>query len=164
MARIALAILGLTMLVLLTSRKTDTLASAVWRGCSAYTPKSRYTSTIVRASTFFNVPAPIIEAILYVESSDGVNNQPGTSGEIGVMQILPTTLTKIKQAYPDLKDYSPAIPEEAIFLGAAYLAMLFKVYPRWEIAIGRYNATSPDKQLIYWNRVKSALARVCANY
>lgn len=110
-----------------------------WLRTGWWQPKTRYLEFVNAAAIRTSVPAPLIEAVLWVESTDGVNTS-GSSGEIGVMQILPSTVPVIKSAWPSLADANPYTIEGNIVLGAAYLRMGYEMHHSWRKAAIGYNA------------------------
>jgi len=106
----------------------------------------RYYDYAVEASRTFNIPVSLILAIIRQESA-GNPRAVGSAGEIGLMQVMPTTAFHLRKlGYPcevyrkeDLFD-----PKTNIFCGASYLAYLRDrylggEYRPWLMAYG-YNA------------------------
>lgn len=104
-----------------------------------WVPKTRYVEQVNAAAIRCAVPQPLIEAVLFVESSDG-RNTTGSAGEIGVMQIMPGTLQDIRKAWPTLGDADVNTVGGNIILGAAYLRMGYEIHGNWRQATIGYNA------------------------
>lgn len=111
-----------------------------YRDAGGYRSKSTFFGYINLASAEFRVPASIIEAILYVESADGANTTGASAGEVGIMQIIPSTAAYIRTLSPSLSGAQPHIPSNAIRMGAALLADNFKKLHSWTKAIIAYNS------------------------
>lgn len=112
-----------------------------YRDVGGYKSKSKFFAFINLASSEFAVPASIIEGVLYAESADGDNVPPvGAAGEIGIMQIIPSTVKYIRTLRPSLSSAEPAIPSNAIRMGTALLADNYKKLGSWTKAIIAYNA------------------------
>lgn len=112
-----------------------------YRAAGDYISKSKFFAFINLASSEFSVPASIVEAVLYVESADGDNVKPvGNAGEIGIMQIIPSTAKYIRTLRPSLALAQPEIPSNAIRMGAALLADNYAKLHSWNKAIIAYNA------------------------
>lgn len=101
--------------------------------------KSRYRSSLSTAAFRFTVPRTRLEAMLFLESSDGTNTNHSLD-EVGIFAIRPATEAVIKKAYPQMQNYSAANPYEAIQLAAAYLNMAYKIFRNWDRATIAYNA------------------------
>jgi len=99
---------------------------------------SRYESAIISASIFFNVPAKILDAMIFVESSDGINLNHST-GEIGVMGIKRGTESDVKKRYSKLQNANLEYPHDNIAIAAGYLRMCYEVWGNWEQAIVAYH-------------------------
>jgi soluble lytic murein transglycosylase-like protein len=119
-----------------------------------YRSKSRYTDEINAAFLETDTPPQIIEAVLWVESSDGADISPPdnkNSGEIGVMQIIPKTVALIQAEYPRLANMNPSVPADSIMLGAQYLRIGFDQHKDWDKAIIGYNAGHDSKRVTVSN-------------
>lgn len=153
---VSLATIAIIILVFLFLRKNT--------ACK-WVSKSRYVNDIADAAMTFHVPSEILEAILYVESSDGTDvNHAGD--EIGVMALRPATIARIKKLRPTLQKFNANVPREGIFLGAAYLENNKQILGTWPKAIIAYNAGvhSPrvnDSSDWYLKRVEAARNRIC---
>lgn len=111
-----------------------------YRNAGGYKSRSQFFGYINLASAEFQVPASIIEGVLWVESADGENTTGATSGEVGIMQIIPSTAAYIRTLSPSLAGAQPHIPSNAIRMGAALLADNYKKLHTWSKAIIAYNA------------------------
>lgn len=107
-------------------------------GCR-WQSKSRYRDDILQASRTYNMSPEVIEAILWVESTDGVNIQHALD-EVGIMAIRPATESQIKLAHPELRHMNSAVPAQAILLGAALLRDNWLKLRNIDKAIIAYNA------------------------
>lgn len=115
-----------------------------------YIQKSRFKDEINAAFLESDTPPQIIEAILWVESSDGADVKPppeNNSGELGVMQIIPGTVAEIKAKYSKLQNLNPNTPADSIMLGAHYLRMNFDIFKDWDKAIIAYNSGSSSPRV-----------------
>lgn len=111
----------------------------------AYRLKSRHFLHIERAASLYGVPAPLLDAIIHIESSDGLDPRTfpgviGAAGERGAMQIIPATEKKIKEKYPELLFANPDNISAAIALGAALCQMNYQTYGDWQKAAIAYNS------------------------
>lgn len=93
------------------------------------------------AASTYNVPAPILEAVAYQETSMGGNPNTyvvGAAGELGVMQTTPG----IVSAY----GINPYDPTSDINGAAHYLSDLFQKTGSWSAAVASYNGSGPAAQ------------------
>lgn len=139
-----------------------------YRNAGGYQSKSRFFGYINLASAEFQVPASIIEAVLWVESADGDNTEGAKAGEVGIMQIIPATAEYIRKLSPTLSGAQPHIPSNAIRMGAAYLADNKKKLGTWTKAIIAYNAGAGSQRVNVANdwyllRVQNRLKVLYAN-
>lgn len=111
-----------------------------FRTAGGYKSKSKFFAMINLASAEFGVPSSIIEGVLWVESADGDNTTGATSGEVGIMQIIPATASYIRTLSPSLSGAQPHIPSNAIRMGAALLKDNYKRLNSWPKAIIAYNS------------------------
>lgn len=136
-----------------------------WVRGGVWKPKSHYIEQINTAAIRFGVPNAIIEAVLWVESNDGANTQ-GSHGEIGAMQILPSTVRDIHNRMPSTKDLSPYVLNENILLGAAYLRLNYAALGQWKKAIVAYNSGANSERVNkpevdwYFQRVNDRLKEI----
>ncbi len=100
---------------------------------------SQYASFILTASITFGVPAKIMDAMIFVESSDGRNTNH-SSGEIGVMAVKPLTASDVKKRYPKLQNANLEYPHDNIAIAAGYLHMCYDVWGNWNSAVVAYNS------------------------
>lgn len=142
----------------------------VYRNAGGYRSQSKFFAFINLSSSEFAVPASIIEAIAYVESSDGDNVPPvGPAGEIGIMQIIPSTVKYIRTLRPSLAGAQPEIPSNAFRMGAALLADNYARLHSWTKAIIAYNSGVNNKTRVdnpqdwYLVRVQNRLKVLYAN-
>lgn len=80
----------------------------------------------------FNIPRPYFRSLITQESSWRAD-VPGSSGELGLTQLMP----KIAEKY-GVSDRTN--PVENMRGGAAFLSDLFKKYGNWRDALSHYNA------------------------
>jgi len=90
-----------------------------------------YSDIIAGASNDFGVPVDILTAIVHVESG-GNRYAIGSSGEKGLMQLMPGTAT-------ELGVVNPFDPLENIRAGAKYLSQQYKSTGNWRDALAKYN-------------------------
>jgi hypothetical protein len=81
------------------------------------------------------VPTPILQSLINVESA-GNAFAIGSSGEIGLTQLTPSTAAAL--------GVDPYDPFQNVLGGASYLAQLFSKYGDWADALAAYNAGSPS--------------------
>jgi soluble lytic murein transglycosylase-like protein len=103
---------------------------------------ARWYPEIKSASQKTGVPVPIIAAVMWQESR-GRENEPGSAGEVGLMQLLPDAVTDGINAGFKLDPYPSNNPEMNILQGAAYLAVCKQKIGNWYDAIRGYNAGWP---------------------
>lgn len=137
-----------------------------WLKGALWFPKTKYVEFINAAAIRFGVPNALIEAVCWVESSDGLNTQ-GSSGEIGIMQILPSTVTDIKSRMPSTADLDVNSVQGNIMLGTAYLRLNYAALGSWRKATVAYNAGAGSPRVNnaadwYFLRVESRLKEVLA--
>ena len=104
-------------------------------------------TSIDDASTKYGVSSAVIAAVIAQESSFKVRAK-GSAGEIGLMQIKPSTAKwvckKNKLKWRGANSlYSPRVNVE---IGTAYLSMLLKKFKNGKRAIRAYNAGPHGKQ------------------
>lgn len=117
-----------------------------------------YRETITEAARRYGVPAPVLAAMIAVESS-GNRYAVGRSGEVGLMQITPAAYEDVKRA--GLYDAGFAVPNDArnVFVGAAYLSIKLRETNDLFNAIRAYNGgyvgtkNNPGLSVDYANRV-----------
>lgn len=122
-----------------TSDKDEIFVRAITQG-TQYQVRSQYGLYIYAAAQRYEVPPALLDAIIHVESADGRNAGRGTSGEIGVMQILPSTAGEIQRLYPEMRMYSAATPAQAIAMAAGYLRYHYQLLGDWKKTAIRYNS------------------------
>lgn len=104
-----------------------------------------FTSEFQSASNQSGVPVNILEAVGQYES--GFNpGALGSSGEIGIMQLMPN----IVSSYGVTNPYDPS---QSISAGAALLAQDFAQTGNWNSALQKYNSGSPTGSPTYANNV-----------
>lgn len=91
-----------------------------------------YQDIINKAGQDYSVPPVIISSVIRRESAWNPN-AVGSSGEIGLMQIMPKTAQYLKIG-------NSFNPEENIRGGAKYLSELYNKYGNWRDALSHYNA------------------------
>lgn len=139
-----------------------------YRNAGGYKSQSKFFGFINLSSSEFGVPASIIEAVLYVESADGAFVEGGKAGEVGIMQIIPSTAAYIRTLSPSLAGAEPSIPSNAIRMGTALLADNYKRLHTWSKAIIAYNAGAGSSRVNVANdwylvRVQNRLKVLYAN-
>lgn len=138
-----------------------------WLRSAMWTPKTQYLEFVNGAAIRFGVPNALIESVLWVESADGRYTQ-GSAGEIGAMQILPTTVADIKRRMPSTAALNPQNIQDNILLGTAYLRLNYAQLGSWRKATIAYNAGAGSSRVYnatdwYFERVLSRLMEVLAN-
>lgn len=95
----------------------------------------------------FGIPTNIFASLVSTESAWNPN-AVGTSGEVGLTQLMPN----IQQKYGVT---SPTDPTQNLVGGAQYLSDLYKKYGDWTSALSAYNSGSPNSPagLAYANKV-----------
>lgn len=111
-----------------------------------------YKNIVYNSSKNFNVPAPLIYAVIRQESAF-FENIISPVGATGLMQIMPKTALhvarKVKLSYNGPKDLN--IPVKNINIGTAYLKQLSKSYNNnFILMAAAYNAG--PQQVNYWFR------------
>ena len=91
-----------------------------------------------QAATRWNVPTPVVEAIIYIESYCDPHTI-GAAGERGPMQILPTTATYIQNQIGIDADLILTDPAANIHAGAYYLSLWWHRFRRIDLALSAYN-------------------------
>lgn len=130
---------------LLINRYISPVATGVW---------NTYGEIITAASRHYKVPRRIITGIISAESA-GNPLEVGAQGEIGLMQLLPSGALADAARETDLPVTAAFSPAVNIAIGTWYLRKLYDRLGNWRAAIGRYNAITPARQEIYYQRVKS---------
>lgn len=92
---------------------------------------TQYDDIISGASNDFGVPFDLVKSVIKVESGFK-QSAVGTSGEKGLMQLMPGTAG-------DLGVSNPFDPEQNIRAGTKYLAQKFKETGNWRDALAKYN-------------------------
>lgn len=112
---------------------------------------SKYEDDIFAASIFFKVPAKIIDAIVFVESSDGANTDHA-NGEIGIMAVSFAAATDVLKKYPQLVKEKVTLFDSRgnIALGTGYLRMCFDRWGNWEQAVVAYNSGINNPSVNNW--------------
>jgi soluble lytic murein transglycosylase-like protein len=96
---------------------------------------------IIKKVSPTGVPDRLVEAIIWVESR-GNPNIIGTDGEIGLMQILPSTARQMGVNNPA----SLYNPEINIKTGSGYLKWQYGRYGKTEDVVAAYNAGSVKRR------------------
>lgn len=100
---------------------------------------SDWADLIGRASQSSGVPASIISGVMQQESG-GNASRIGAAGEIGLMQVMPSTAAQPGYGVSSFNAYTP---ESNVMGASAYLAGLYNHYGSWDSALSAYNAGSP---------------------
>lgn len=94
----------------------------------------------VSATSYFNLPPGLIEALCYVESGHRVNlihEDDGGRNSVGVCQVQLRTAQGLGYRGTERGLLGPGTN---VFYAAAYLKTQFNRYGSWEKAVGAYNA------------------------
>ena len=99
-----------------------------------------YSKYVEQYSKEYNVPEPLIYAVILTESSFDANAKSSV-GAIGLMQIMPETFEWLSR-HIDKPEISEKIsnPEINIKYGTFYLSYLYERFENWETVIAAYNA------------------------
>lgn len=99
--------------------------------------KKAYSKYISAASTEFNVPAPLISAVMQQESA---GNPQAYSGKAhGLMQLTRPTGLEVA-AKLGIKDANLYDPQTSVRLGTAYLSQMLDTFGEVKLALAAYNA------------------------
>lgn len=99
-----------------------------------------YSEYVTEYSDEYNVPEPLIYAVIYTESKFD-QNAVSSAGAVGLMQLMPDTmdwLSRLKGESAPTGDI--ADPKTNIKYGTYYLSYLYDRFGNWETAIAAYNA------------------------
>jgi len=89
------------------------------------------TADIFNAANTYGIPGNLFAALINQES--GYNpNAIGTSGEIGLTQLMPATAAEL--------GVNPNIPQQNLLGGAKYLSQQYQTFGNWTQALEAYNA------------------------
>ncbi|MFI3259290.1 MAG: murein transglycosylase domain-containing protein [Rikenellaceae bacterium] len=96
------------------------------------TRAAKYSSLITKYSNKFDIPEPIIYAVMEQESSFNPMAKSGAPA-YGLMQLVPTSGGRDAYTYVHKTDYTPTpdylyVPEQNIELGVGYIRKVMKVY------------------------------------
>ncbi len=126
---------------------------------------SRYFLFIVNAANRFQINPKILDAMIFIESSDGANINH-SSGEIGVMAVSRGAENDVKIEFKDMINYNLENPVDNILIASGYLKMCYDVWKNWDRAIVAYNA-GIRKEIANWKnhpyliKVKQRMKFVC---
>ncbi len=106
------------------------------------------------------VPPAIALAVAQQESGTSQWNSngslvTGTSGEVGVFQLMPQTAASL--------GVDPTDVNENISGGIAFLAQLYQKYGNWPAALSAYNSGSPTGSPSYANSVLSIASSLASS-
>jgi soluble lytic murein transglycosylase-like protein len=88
-----------------------------------------YGDEIKRASTLFDIPEPIIGAVILVESAANPNSKARDTSASGLMQTIDGTYSMAKEALDELGIQiaeTPFDPRSSILAGSWYLDLMFR--------------------------------------
>ncbi|ABB15055.1 transglycosylase [Carboxydothermus hydrogenoformans Z-2901] len=91
----------------------------------------RWSKYIFKAAELYNLDPALIAAVIEQESG-GNPNAISPAGAIGLMQLMPKTARGL--------GVDPYDPEQNIIGGARYLAIQYKRFGNWQLALAAYNA------------------------
>ena len=122
-----------------------------------------YASIVASAAASQGVPASRLSAHMAVESG-GTLNAVGTNGEMGLMQIKPSTLLFVNNYYQPTNPWSEVDMSDArnnIFCAAMYLSYLNSKLGNMRLASIAYNVgENGDKNSFkaknYWQKISTA--------
>lgn len=95
----------------------------------------QYAPIVRQYAAQYGVPPAIALGVAQQESGFDPT-QVGTSGEIGIMQLMPQTSQHL--------NINPFNPSQNIQGGVSYLSQLYSSYGSWPKALSAYNTGSPD--------------------
>ena len=133
---LALALIAALCLSLLSILAVDALNAAL-----RHRREQLYYHQVLLAAAEFDVPAPLILAVIRTES-DFRPRAMSSAGAIGLMQLLPDTFTDVgerllQESSDDIQIYTPSVN---IRYGTCYLSYLYRQFGDWETALAAYNA------------------------
>jgi soluble lytic murein transglycosylase-like protein len=91
-------------------------------------PGKQFDPYFEQATNLYNLPQGMLSRLAYQESRYNPNAL-GTSGEVGIMQIIP-------RWHPNV---DASKPKEAIFYAASYLRQNYDRFKSWDKALAAYN-------------------------
>lgn len=99
-----------------------------------------YTELVTKYSEEYNVPEPLIYAVIQCESGFDPN-AVSHAGAVGLMQLMPDTLDWLSRLLDESEPTGEIDdPETNIKYGTYYLSHLYKRFGNWETAVAAYNA------------------------
>ncbi len=99
-----------------------------------------YQETVSKYSSEFNVPEPLIFAVIKAESGFDPNAQ-SPAGAMGLMQLMPSTFSWVAGLCGDKEPVGSITEVDAnIKYGTYYLSYLYEKFGNWETAVAAYNA------------------------
>lgn len=101
----------------------------------------------------FGVPVGIAQNLIAQEDPTLQFDRRGTSGEIGLAQVLPTTALDVDPQ----GNFNLNNPLDNLAIGFKYLGGLFKQYGSWNAALQAYNSGSPTGSPGYASSVMNGL-------
>ncbi len=99
-----------------------------------------YSESVARYSFEFDVPEPLIYAVIRTESNFNPNAE-SSAGACGLMQIMPDTFDWLADRLDETPNDGQVFdPDTNIRYGVSYLRFLYDRFGSWETAVAAYNA------------------------
>ncbi len=100
----------------------------------------KYEEEIALYSERFDVPRPVIYAVIHTESRFNPDST-SSAGACGLMQLMPTTYTWLSEKLGEQNNPADIFnPDTNIRLGVYYLSFLKERFEDWETVYAAYNA------------------------
>ena len=115
--------------------------------------RTKYDSLITKNARLYNIPAPLIKAVVAVESTFKPSAK-SSAGAVGLMQLMPETARDL--GVKDRKN-----PEENVRGGTQYLMKMYDMFGDWMSALSAYN-TGPANVRRYGG--ETGVPRVTEDY
>jgi len=124
--------------------------------------RDKYGRYAIQFGVMYGIPFDVILAII-AQESNGNPNAKGTSGERGLMQLMPAALSDVNARFGTGFSFEDMyVPEKNIQAGVAYLAICRNFfYGSMQKAIQAYNAgmgnvqKNPNASIAYYNSVEA---------
>lgn len=134
----------------------------------AWDRTKEWMSDFQKFGSLYGVPPAIIRAVMHNESHGDPNIQPGSSGEIGIMQLMPGTAKRLVDPVTGRKGIDRSNPHESVRGATILLSQLWKKYhgdKRKVLAAYNEGETIFDKRLKRWgDKVWDHLPKITRDY
>ncbi|MBR7181460.1 MAG: lytic transglycosylase domain-containing protein [Clostridia bacterium] len=103
--------------------------------------EARYLDEITLSAKEFDIPVPIVLAVIRTES-DFRPNARSRAGALGLMQLMPETFAFLRDECLGevLEDNAVLSPAVNIRYGTYYLSYLYQKFGDWRLTLAAYNA------------------------